>query len=430
MRTKQGVRLLFQKSPAIDRPTAVFMDMPQVVLPLTYFPDTQLDSTVALYDTVRRGTPLATCEADPDAVVLSSVTGAVSGDCQVVHPLYGAMRCAVIDRLPVELEPEMPAPHAEEFTTEECIEAARRAHIIDELDGVPLAAKLCDWQQSGCDYLVADAVQIQPYESSAWAVLRDYAEQVLKGLSLAASVVGTQRFHIAVCLSGARRRSLVLRLGKEALFQTDSYYPVCHLVRVGKTAGIHTVTPRETVRRIGVQACLALYRALYFHEPHDRCTLTVAGNAVKEPQNVTVPFGTTVQEVLSRLGLADDPAYLILGDSMTGVSAPTQDVPILPGMTCVLAFTSEALRPAQPRTCIGCGRCVQACHKNLLPFEIARRYKNMHYERLSSLDAASCDGCGACSFVCPCGIDLTSVITEVRQNDGTILLDLEEDTDA
>lgn len=430
MRTKQGVRLLFKKSPAIDRPTAVWMDMPQVVLPLTYFPDAQLDNTVSLYDTVRRGTPLATCEADPDAVVLSSVTGAVSSDCEVAHPLYGTMRCAVIDRLPADLEPEMPVPHPEKFTAEECIEAARRAHIIDETDGVPLAAKLCDWQQNGCDYLVADAVQVQPYESSAWAVLRDYAEQVWQGLMLAAATAGTERCHIAVCLSGARRRSLALRLGKEALYQTDSYYPVCHLVRVAKTAGLHTVTPRETVRRIGVQACLALYRALYFHEPHDRCTLTVAGNAVKESQNVTVPFGTTVQEILTRCGLAEDPAYLILGDSMTGVSAPTQDVPVLPGMTCVLAFTAEALRPVQPRTCIGCGLCVQACHKNLLPFEIARRYTNMHYERLASLNPNACDGCGACSFVCPCGINLKELIAEVRQNDGRILLDLEEDADA
>ena len=419
MRTKQGVRLLFQKSPAIDRPTGVWMDVAQVTLPYTYF-ETPTVSTVSLYDTVRRGTPLAVCEQDPEAPVLSSVTGAVSGERRLVHPLYGDMLCAVIDRLPVELEPEMPAPHTESFSAEEICEAAQWAHIIDELDGVPLVDKLREWQQNGCNFLVADAVQIQPYESSAWAVLRDYAEQVAEGLSLAASAVNTKKYHIAICLSGSRRRSLAMRVGKERLYQTDSFYPVCHL----------TDSSRDTVCRIGVQACLALYRALYFREPHDRCTLTVAGDAVREPQNVTVPFGTTVQEVLSHCGLTEDPSYLILGEMMTGTAASTQDIPILPGMTCVLAFTASAIRPVTPRTCIGCGRCAEVCHRDLLPFEIVRRFSNMHYERLGTLEAASCDGCGACTYVCPCGIDLANIVAEARRADNTILLEMEDDTDA
>lgn len=429
MRRKQGIRLLFQKKPAINRPTAEWMDVAQVVLPYTYFTDVAVSSTAALYDTVRRGTPLCTAE-EPLATVLSSVTGAVSGEREVAHPLYGVLRCAVIDRLPVEQEPEMPAPHTEGFTPQELCEIAAEAHIIDELDGIPLALKLRDWCEKGCDYLVADAVQIQPYESSAWAVLRDYAEQVAGGLSLAAEAAGTTRYHIAVCLSGQRRRSLEARIDKHRLYQTDSYYPVSELVPISRKKGPYSVTVDEKVQRIGVQACLALYRAVHFQEPHYRCTLTVAGDAVREPQNVTVPFGTTVQEVLARCGLTEDPSYLILGEMMTGTTASTQDIPILPGMTCILAFTAQALRRMPQRTCIGCGRCVQVCHAGLLPFEIVRRYRNMHYERLGSLDVSSCDGCGACSYVCPCGIDLAATIVDIRQTDGTILLELEEDTDA
>ncbi len=429
VRTKQGVRLLFKKSPAIDRPTGVWMDVAQVVLPYTYFTDISVSSTVSLYDTVRRGTPLSVSDEEPLAPVLSSVTGAVSGERTVAHPLYGELRCAIIDRLPVEPDPEMPAPHTDVFTAEEICAAAAEAHIIDELDGIPLAMKLREQQKNECDYLVADAVQVQPYESSAWAVLRDYAEQVAEGLSLAASAAGAKRSHIAVCLSGGRRRSLALRIGKTKLYQTDSYYPVIDLIPNHRRfrqrdAGVPCVC------RVGVQACLALYRALYLHEPHDRCTITVTGDAVREPQNVTVPFGTTVQEVLSRCGLTEDPSYLILGEMMTGTTASTQDIPILPGMTCILAFTAGAIRPIQPRTCIGCGRCVQVCHEGLLPYEIVRRFRNMHYERLGSLETASCDGCGACSYVCPCGIDLASVIAEARQTDSPILLELEDDTDA
>ena len=430
MRFGKGVRLTFQKSPAIDRPTAEWADVAQVVLPYTYFPEADVRPAVFLYDTVRRGTPLSVSEDDTQATVLSSVTGAVSGTREVVHPLYGTLNCAVIDRLSTELEPDVPVPSVGELTAEDICAAAEDAHIIDELDGVSLAAKLREWYESGCDYLVADGVQIQPYESSAWAVLRDYAEQVAEGLSLAARAAGTSRYHIAVCLSGQRRRSLSMRVGRRRLYQAGSLYPPEEPIRRSVHPHARTAAPDARVCRIGVQACLALYRAIYFQQSHDRCTLTVSGNAVREPQNVTVPFGTTVQEVLSRCGLVDEPAYLILGEIMTGTTAATQDIPILPGMTCLLAFTAEAIRPIQPRTCIGCGRCVEVCHKELLPFEIVRRFRNMHYERLDALDVASCDGCGACSYVCPCGIDLAAAIVEARNAGSAILLELEEDTDA
>ena len=190
------------------------------------------------------------------------------------------------------------------------------------------------------------------------------------------------------------------------------------------------VGKRAKVCRVGVQACLALYRAVRMGRAHTHAILTVAGDAVKQPQNVMVPFGTSVQEILRRCGVCDDPSYLILGDSMTGVTSVTQDIPVLPGMTCLLAFTAAQVRPTVTRACIGCGRCVKVCHAGLLPFEIHRRYENMHYERIASLAAADCDGCGACSYVCPCGLELAAVVQEAKRSGNTLLLDLEEDTDA
>lgn len=430
MRVNKGIRLVFQKSPAIDKPTAEWSDVSRVVLPYTYFSESDANPAVFLYDTVRRGTPLSVSETDSQAPVLSSVTGVVSGAREVVHPLYGTLNCAVIDRLSTEAEPDVPVPISGELERETVWELAEAAHIIDELDGVPLVLKLREWYEAGCDYIVADGVQIQPYESSAWAVLRDHAEQVVEGLSLMARAVGTTRYHIAVCLSGQRRRSLAMRVGRRRLYQTDSYYPAAEPIRRSWRPHARTVTPDATVCRVGVQACLALYRAVYFRQPHDRCTLTVAGDAVREPQNVTVPFGTTVQEVLARCGLTEDPSHLILGEVMTGTTAATQDIPILPGMTCLLAFTAGAISAPKPRTCIGCGRCVEVCHKGLLPFEIVRRFRNLHYERLGSLEVSACDGCGACSYICPCGIDLTATIMEARNVDSAILLEWEGDTDA
>ncbi len=430
MLSRHGVRLLFHKEPAISQPTAELTEISQVILPFSFATEAAVVPAVSLYDTVNKGTPLAVIEEDPLATVCSSVMGAVSGERVIQHPLYGTLNCAVIDCVPDAPAPEVPVLLPETITPELILETAERLDVIDELDGVPLILKLRKWQETGCDFLAADGIEIEPYASSAWAVLRDHAEHVLEGLRLAALCIGAPRYHIAVCLSGHRRRSIALRIGKEYLYQTDSYYPKADPVRYSKRGGRDTVKRGSRVYRIGVQACLALYRALYLGEAHNRCTITVAGDAVPYPQNVSVPFGTTVQQVLEHCGLAEPPDYLVLGEQMTGTAALTSDVPILPGMTCILAFTAKAIRPVTTRTCIGCGRCVQVCHAGLLPFEINRRYRNMHYDRLATLSAQLCDGCNACSYICPCGIDLAAVVQDAKTVNNTIPVKLEEDNDA
>lgn len=425
----RGIRLTFEKKPAILLPTTELTDVAQVVLPFAYATEAPVYRTVSLYDTLRQGTPLSEVEGEPFSVVRSSVTGAVSGEKDLFHPLYGDLHCAVIDCLPETAHPTV-APEDSIITAESILEAAEEAGVIDELDGIPLMLKLREWQESGCDFVVGDAVEVQPYASSAWAALRSDAEQAAEGLKLIAACVNAPGWHIAACLSLSRRRSLAMRVGKQRLFQADPRYPVKEPVRRGRKNGGCFVGRHARVCRVGIQACIALYRAVYLRQPHTHTVITVSGDAVKNPQNLLVPFGTSVQELLRRCGLAADPAYLILGDIMTGTAATTQDIPVLPGMTCVLAFTAERAKAPVSRACTGCGRCARVCHAGLLPFEIYRRYENLHHERLGSLAAHDCDGCGACSYVCPCGLDLTAVVQEAKHTGNTILLDIKEDIDA
>lgn len=428
---RKGLRLPWQKEPAMSLPIADFTDIQQVTLPYAYTDTAVPSATVSLLDTVSKGSPLCTVDDNAAAATHSSVTGVVSSEREFYHPLHGNLRCAVIDCVAETGDPlTLPPPDTEiPLSSAEILSAAETAGVVDELDGIPFATKLSQWQRMGCDIVVADAVQVQPFESSAWAVLRENAEEIVEGLRLVARCIGVTNYHIAVCLSDRRRRKLMRRISRKRVFQTESYYPVGDLHRHHSTP-IGKETKRGELCRVGVQACLALYRAVYHHEPHTHCVLTVAGNAVKHPQNVRVPFGTSVQEVLRRCGVCEDPAHLILGEVMTGTASLTQDIPVLPGMTCLLTFTSESVSTAPARTCIGCGRCVQVCHAGLLPFELHRRLQNLHYEGLATLAADECDGCGACSYVCPCGIDLAASVQEAQGADSTIFLNLEEDTDA
>ena len=396
-----------------------------MLVPLCYGDTSEALPAAAAGAQIGRGEVLS----DPggDTPSLATVTGTFEDIRTISHPVVGQVSCAVLRPRPEE-NPPPPQPAlltaqeanaADALETDAILGAARRAGIIDELDGIPLHLKLADWKDKAFDVLVADGTEAEPYASSAWAVLTESAEDVWRGLALAARAAGIPRYHVAVLLPTKRRRPLAQRLGEEAVYQVRSKYPADRL-----TGG----AGRSAVCRIGVQAALALCRAAALGEPQTSCVLTVAGDAVANPQNVRVPFGTPAGEVLRACGLSSDPQYLIFGDAMTGVTADSVDTPILPGTTCLLALVSRTVLSPQP--CMGCGRCARVCHADLLPYEIVRRLENMHYERLVSLEPEACDGCGACSHVCPAGRDVTAKVLEARQTRGTIFLNWGDDDDA
>lgn len=368
---------------------------------------------------VTAGGLLGRPEQENGLPAVATVTGIYEGTRTLSHPVFGEVTCAMLRPQTTHMPSAGEARRTDRLKAQDILEAARRAAVIDELDGVPLHDKLEQWGESGVDILVADATEAEPYVSSAWAVLNDAAEDVYKGLQLAAKAAGAGRSHIAVQLPPGRRRPLCQRLGAQSVFQVRGRYPV------DRVADAPSGVP---VGRVGVQACLALYRAAAFEEPQISGVLTVAGDAVANPQNLRVPFGMSAGEALRFCGLAADPEMVILGDVMTGVTADSLDTPLLPGITCLLALKTHPVPKQRP--CMGCGRCARVCHARLLPYEIVRRLENMHYERLVTLSAEECDGCGACSYVCPAGRDVTAKVLEAKLTRGTIFLNWGDDEDA
>lgn len=396
-----------------------------MLVPLCYGDTSEALPAAAAGAQIGRGEVLS----DPggDTPSLATVTGTFEDIRTISHPVVGQVSCAVLRPRPEE-NPPPPQPAlltaqeaeaADALETDAILDAVRRAGIIDELDGIPLHLKLADWKDKAFDVLVADGTEAEPYASSAWAVLTESAEDVWRGLALAARAAGIPRYHVAVLLPTKRRRPLAQRLGEEAVYQVRSKYPADRL-----TGG----AGRSAVCRIGVQAALALCRAAALGEPQTSCVLTVAGDAVANPQNVRVPFGTPAGEVLRACGLSSDPQYLIFGDAMSGVTADSVDTP----HSARHHLSAGPGQPdgSRPQPCMGCGRCARVCHADLLPYEIVRRLENMHYERLVSLEPEACDGCGACSHVCPAGRDVTAKVLEARQTRGTIFLNWGDDDDA
>lgn len=410
----RGIVLPFQKGKALERGIE---DLTPVSVRLPVAPD---DSVFPLADMapdapVVQGQELCTLQGMP---VISTICGTVDGTVMIHHPLYGSLQCADV-MANGSAEERLPILSEEELTPDAIIEVARKAAVYDELDGIPLWEKLSHWQKEEDDLtplhsvLVADGTANDVYGSAPWAVLGDRPKMVFYGLQMAAKAIRFTRCHVATMLPKKRRRALKKAIGRPNVYTVGDEYPVTYYA-----------DNNMEVYRIGVQACLALAEAIKQGKRHTHTVVTVAGDALPAPRNFRVPFGTDLNTLFTACQ-AQGTYDVVLGDAMVGTRSYDLRTPLLPGMTTVLAMMPRRVRVPGP--CIGCGRCAEVCHAGLLPYEIARRSENMHYERLQHLHPSDCDGCGACSFICPTGRDVAAEVIEAGKTKGTVFFNWGED---
>ncbi len=130
--------------------------------------------------------------------------------------------------------------------------------------------------------------------------------------------------------------------------------------------------------------------------------VTVDGGAVAKPQNVIVPVGMAMSEIFEACGgLTQDPAKVMYGGPMMGVTVPDTSAPILKNTNAILALTAKETKLPATTPCIRCGSCTNTCPFGLAPVAIAKAYDQKDAAKLEALSLNTCMECGCCSFVCP-----------------------------
>ncbi len=358
---------------------------------------------------------------DGELPVLAPIAATFGGTVVVQHPQYGKLLCAELIPTDAGLEKMLTVQDADNLTDEEILTIARDAAIYDEIDGVPLADKLAAWQLPPNDVaatrcvLVADATENDVFGSAAWAILAEEPQLALAGLQLAARAAHFTRYHIATLLPKVQRRALKHAIDPINVYTVEDEYPVTKYA-----------AREDEVFRLGIQACLALAKAVYNGQKALTTVITVAGDGAPHSHNLRVPFGIDVSDILRHCGIHDK-TTVVLGDAMTGVACQDEHTPLLPGTTTLLAQKPRHVRLMRP--CIGCGRCATVCHADLLPYEIVRRAENMHYARLRRLNPRLCDGCGVCSYICPSDRDVATAVLRAGESAGPVFLSWGENDD-
>ena len=130
--------------------------------------------------------------------------------------------------------------------------------------------------------------------------------------------------------------------------------------------------------------------------------ITVDGQAVAKPQNVIVPIGTKIKDIIEFCGgYKEQPEKLIFGGPMMGLALADDEMPLLKQNNAVLAFSKQEAAWLEPSDCIRCGRCASACRMGLVPPRISGFIKQKDVPSMLDSGLMVCMECGCCSFVCP-----------------------------
>jgi len=140
-------------------------------------------------------------------------------------------------------------------------------------------------------------------------------------------------------------------------------------------------------------------------------SLTVDGSAITKPQNVRVPIGTNINELVEFCGgFTGNVNKVIAGGPMMGTSLVNTNVPILKSYNAVLAFTKGSISEKEDNDCIRCGRCSQVCPMGLMPTNIMRSVKAKDIDGLKESSVIACMQCGSCAYACPAGRPLVQYL--------------------
>lgn len=400
-----GVRFSQYKTQSFSRPLFRLRSPETVTVPLFAFGAGSMLPIPRVGESVARNSMLARTR-NSQSWVVSPVSGKLLRIERKEHPMMGNVLCAVIavrDSLPAL---DVKGHNPSSMTPMGIVQAARMACIIDEVDGLPLYYKLMKGMKEEAQLVIADALDDTPYISSALKTVSEFGDEALDGVGMALKAMDGGKALLAVYDSGDISLDAVVgNFGFTDVCTVGGGYPAWSRFEEERCRG-------RKVLRIGVQALRALSLAVRDGLPQTETVITVCGDCVESAANIVVPTGVTVEYILREVGLKRMPAYLILGDTMRGVTCSSMDVPVMPGVRGICAMSSLDL-PRQAVGCISCGRCVEVCPRQVFVSEAVRLYERGAKKQAIRLGLTRCDGCGACSAICPSGIEIAAMMDEL-----------------
>ncbi len=315
-----------------------------------------------------------------------------------------------------------PLPNYRSVDATELRERVRDAGVAGLGGAVfPTFIKLVQDQQNQIDTVLLNGIECEPWLTCDHQLMLEKAHEIISGLDIILHMVEADK-GIIVIEDNKLDAADVMKQTLSDMGLTDSIYVQVLPTRYpqgGERQLIQAVTGKEVpagglplhmgVLSLNVGTSKAVYDAVCLGEPLTERIITVSGDAVPKPANMSVRLGTSMHFLLKQCGVEHfDGIKIMHGGPMMGELLNQDDVPVVKGSNGILAMNQQTIMRAhhQEEPCIRCGDCGDVCPAGLMPNLLAAHCKENQFERAEDYSLFDCIECGACSYVCPSHIPL------------------------
>ena len=304
------------------------------------------------------------------------------------------------------------------YSREEFINLLRKSGITG-LGGSDFPAFI---KYTSCDnfkYFIINGVECEPFITADYALMREYAENLLEGIDAILEIMNIPKAYIAIkeandVIASEFKKYIGTYPNISLSFVSDGYPAGWEKNIVSEVLNItYDKYPSEKgVLVSNVSTVYAIYDMLKNNRPLTERVITITGSGIKKPQNVRVKIGALMSEIIEHIdGYKDlkNPLF-IAGGPMMGKSLPTDDLLVTKDLNCVIVMENKL---SYPNVCISCGKCASVCPVKLLPVLIMKNIKDD--KKLKDLDPKRCIECGLCSYICPSKIEVREFVKEAKE---------------
>ena len=397
----------------------VKMPIPKtVIIPLQQHIGQPCKALVEKKDLVEEGQVIAEASGFVAAPIHSSVSGKVKDIDMQYHPGGGRFLSVTIttdgeEKDWYESEGEI-GLDLSNLSSEEIRKKIREAGVVG-MGGAafPSAVKLTIPTEKNVDTVILNACECEPYLTTDHRLMLEEPDRVLWGLKAIMQTVGATKAFIGVednkmDAVGVLEEAIERILPEAKVIPLETKYPqgaekMLIKAVLGITMPIGKLPMDVGVVVNNVATSFAIYEALKLQKPLIDRIVTVSGNGVKEPKNISVKVGTTFEDVINFCGglVEGEEKEVLHGGPMMGLSQQNLIVPVVKGTSGITVLKGHEITPDDYDPCIRCAACVESCPMDLMSHKIADMGRLVKTEQFESIQGMSCIECGCCAFVCP-----------------------------
>ncbi len=402
------------KSYTADKPIESVPFPEKVIIPMRQHIGALCVPIVKVGDTVYKGQTIA----KSDAFVSSPIHATISGEIIDIseYPHASGNKCLSIviksDGLDQWIEGIPLQRDWQKMEIKELNEIIKNSGIVG-MGGAafPTHIKLSPGPDKKIDTFILNAAECEPYLTADYRMMIEYSQRIVTGVNIIMKILGVNKGFVGI----EDNKPEAVKVMEKAFKGTNvdvvalpTKYP-----QGGEKMLIKILTDREVpsgglpgdvgivVQNVGT--AVAICDAVVNGIPLIERVTTVSGDAIKEPKNLLLRIGTSFKEAIDYCGgFTVTPEKIIMGGPMMGFAQSTLEVPIIKGVSGILALSKSVVNSGEESPCIRCGRCVEACPMGLIPSMLSILGEQQKYkEAKEDYSLFNCIECGSCVYVCP-----------------------------